>query len=99
MSALTIYKSACRTYGILFMLMGGYLLFWGGLLVYISIFGVAGEPISTIQPLIGMDLDEFTRFKAFGIFALIAASVPIFIGIFAWEGSVTATVTGTVLYV
>jgi hypothetical protein len=96
MPALTINKIACRVNGTLFALLGVRSLLFGGLLTYISLFGLPDR------------LADYTLFRAWastkgnewgvGVTFLVAAAIPIAIGVYSWLRYLWAMIIGTLLW-
>jgi hypothetical protein len=112
MSALTINKIACRVNGTLFALLGVRSLFFGGLLTYISLFGLPDRladytPFSRmLASVIGGSVTLFRAWAStpegnvwgVGVIFLVAAAIPIAIGVYSWLRYLWAMIIGTLLW-
>jgi hypothetical protein len=100
MSALTINKLACRTYGTLCLLSAAILLLTSGVLIYFSLYGLpAMKEISEAVAATGVDQPTFQKYMGIVGGALMAiAFIPIVVGVLACMRYVWAMIVGTVLW-
>jgi hypothetical protein len=100
MSALTINKLACRTYGTLCLLSAAILLLTSGVLIYFSLYGLpAMKEISEAVAATGVDQPTFQKYMGIVAGALMAiAFIPIVVGVLACMRYVAAMIVGTVLW-
>ena len=100
MSALTINKLACRTYGTLCLLSAAILLLTSGVLIYFSHYGLpAMKEISEAVAATGVDQPTFQKYMGIVGGALMAiAIIPIVVGVLACMRYVWAMIVGTVLW-
>lgn len=100
MSALTISKLACRTYGTLCLLSAAILLLTSGVLIYFSLYGLpAMKEISEAVAATGVDQPTFQKYMGIVAGALMAiAFIPIVVGVLACMRYVWAMIVGTVLW-
>ncbi len=100
MSALTINKLACRTYGTLCMLSAVILLLSSGMFAYFFLYGLpAIKGVSEAVAASGVDQPTFEKYM--GIIAVVfvvIALVPIIVGVLACLRYIWAMIVGTVLW-
>ena len=100
MSALTINKLACRTYGTLCLLSAALLLLTSSVLIYFSLYGLpAMKEVTEALATAGMDKPTVEKYMGIaGVAFLVVASIPIIIGVLACMRYVWAMIVGTVLW-
>jgi hypothetical protein len=101
MSAFSSNKVVCRVYGSLFLLVGAMTMFLGGLLVYMADSNLSDWKVIAESPAFaGLDQKTFEVVTAWaGALFLVAAVIPIVLGVLAWLRYVWAMIIGTALWV
>ena len=101
MSAFSSNKVVCRVYGSLFLLVGVMALLLGGLLIYMAGSNLSDWKLIAKSPAFGgLDQKTFEVVTGWGgALCLVAAVIPIVLGVLAWLRYVWAMIIGTALWV
>jgi hypothetical protein len=101
MSAFSSNKVVCRVYGNLFLLIGVMALLLGGLLIYMASSNLSDWKVIADSPAFeGLDQKTFEVVTGWGgALCLVAAVIPIVLGVLAWLRYVWAMIVGTALWI
>jgi hypothetical protein len=101
MSAFSSNKVVCRIYGSLFLLIGVMALLLGGLLIYMAGSNLSDWKVIADSPAFeGLDQKTFEVVTGWGgALCLVAAVIPIVLGVLAWLRYVWAMIVGTALWI